>query len=207
MNLALPPIRPRKPAEIAQVAAEIAALSDLRLRDLSDRYEDLFGEPPRSRNRDYLKKRIAYRLQELAFGGLSDAAKRRIEELAATTPLRRRNTGAAMLFSDGEETAPEAPATPLPTLGSAKPRATKPAPTSVEPPCAAVVVRDPRLPPSGTVLERTYRGQRWRVTVLDNGFVFDGVHYASLTTIATAITGSRWNGFTFFGLGKAGGSR
>lgn len=53
------------------------------------------------------------------------------------------------------------------------------------------------------MLERTYKGRRWRVTVLEDGFVFDGTHYASLTTIATMISGSRWNGFTFFGLGKA----
>ena len=213
MNLALPPIRPRQPAEIAKVAADIAALSDLRLRDLADRYEDLFGEPPRSRNRDYLKKRIAYRLQELAFGGLSDAAKRRIEELAATTPLRRRNTGAAMLFSDGAETQPEetdsiadAPRDSARPVRTPKGRHAEPTPKAIETPIAKTVARDPRLPAPGTIIERVYHGRRWQVMVLENGFRFEGTYYQSLTTIATAITGSRWNGFTFFNLGKTGGA-
>ena len=60
--------------------------------------------------------------------------------------------------------------------------------------------RDPRLPPAGTVLERTYRGQMVRVTVLANGFAYQGKEYASLSAIAQRATGTRWNGFHFFGL-------
>ena len=60
--------------------------------------------------------------------------------------------------------------------------------------------RDPRLPPAGTVLERVYQGQIIRVTVLANGFEYHGKHYASLSAIAHRVTGTRWNGFHFFGL-------
>ena len=60
--------------------------------------------------------------------------------------------------------------------------------------------RDPRLPPAGTVLERIYRGQIVRVTVLANGFAYQGNEYASLSAIAQRATGTRWNGFHFFGL-------
>ena len=60
--------------------------------------------------------------------------------------------------------------------------------------------RDPRLPPAGTVLERTYRGQIVRVTVLANGFAYQDKEYASLSAIAQRATGTRWNGFHFFGL-------
>jgi hypothetical protein len=60
--------------------------------------------------------------------------------------------------------------------------------------------KDPRLPPAGTVLERVYRGQIIRVTVLANGFEYHGKHYASLSAIAHRVTGTRWNGFHFFGL-------
>jgi hypothetical protein len=60
--------------------------------------------------------------------------------------------------------------------------------------------KDPRLPPAGTALERIYRGQITRVTVLANGFEYHGKHYASLSAIAHRVTGTRWNGFHFFGL-------
>ena len=62
--------------------------------------------------------------------------------------------------------------------------------------------RDPRLPPAGTVLERFYRGQPIHVTVLANDFEHHGKHYASLSAIAHRVTGTRWNGFHFFGLNK-----
>jgi DUF2924 family protein len=60
--------------------------------------------------------------------------------------------------------------------------------------------RDPRLPPAGTVLERAYQGQSLRVSVLASGFEYQGKHYASLSAIAYRLTGTRWNGFHFFGL-------
>jgi hypothetical protein len=60
--------------------------------------------------------------------------------------------------------------------------------------------RDPRLPPTGTVVERVYQGQIIRVTVLANGFEYHGKHYDSLSAIAYRVTGTRWNGFHFFGL-------
>jgi hypothetical protein len=60
--------------------------------------------------------------------------------------------------------------------------------------------RDPRLPPVGTELERVYHGQILRVTVLANGFELHGKNYASLSAIAHRATGTRWNGFHFFGL-------
>jgi Protein of unknown function (DUF2924) len=60
--------------------------------------------------------------------------------------------------------------------------------------------RDPRLPPAGTVLERVYRGQTIRVTILPSGFEYHAKPYASLSAVAQRVTGTRWNGFHFFGL-------
>ena len=60
--------------------------------------------------------------------------------------------------------------------------------------------RDLRLPPAGSVVERTYRGQPIRVTVRANDFEYHGKTYASLSAIAHRVTGTRWNGFHFFGL-------
>lgn len=52
----------------------------------------------------------------------------------------------------------------------------------------------------GTVLTREWKGQIHRVMVVDDGFAFDGRAYDSLSTIAFAITGTKWNGPRFFGL-------
>ena len=51
-----------------------------------------------------------------------------------------------------------------------------------------------------TVLTREWGGQHHRVMVLDSGFAWEGRTYGSLSEIAKAITGTKWNGPRFFGL-------
>jgi hypothetical protein len=53
---------------------------------------------------------------------------------------------------------------------------------------------------AGTVLVREYQGERHTVTVVPDGYVWRENTYASLSTIARAITGTAWNGPRFFGL-------
>jgi hypothetical protein len=60
--------------------------------------------------------------------------------------------------------------------------------------------RHKRDPSPGTVLTREWEGQHHRVMVLDGGFVWQGRSYRSLSEIAKAITGTKWNGPRFFGL-------
>jgi hypothetical protein len=62
--------------------------------------------------------------------------------------------------------------------------------------------RDVRLPPAGTVLKRVYGERTIEVTVLTTGFEYLGKQYRSLSLIAQRVTGTRWNGFHFFGLRK-----
>ena len=52
----------------------------------------------------------------------------------------------------------------------------------------------------GTVLTREWEGQHHRVMVLDGGFAWEGRTYRSLSEIAKAMTGTKWNGPRFFGL-------
>jgi Protein of unknown function (DUF2924) len=66
--------------------------------------------------------------------------------------------------------------------------------------------RDRRLPVAGSVLKRSYRGQAIAVKVLDDGFEYNGRRHASLSSIASQVTGTRWNGFAFFGLLKQAGA-
>ena len=80
------------------IAAEIAELRGLRVPELVARYEAVYGKPPRVKHREWLWRRIAWKVQEQRFGGLSTTAKRRLDELiaeldvpltaAATTPSK-----------------------------------------------------------------------------------------------------------------------
>ena len=65
---------------------------------------------------------------------------------------------------------------------------------------------DPRLPPVDAAIERSYQGKQLVVFVLENGFEYNGKLYRSLSSIAHQITGTRWNGFHFFGLKQPWGS-
>lgn len=63
--------------------------------------------------------------------------------------------------------------------------------------------RDPRLPPAGTVIEKTYKGKSLKVEVLEVGFRFEKKVWRSLTAIAMAVTGAKSiNGPLFFGIAK-----
>lgn len=60
---------------------------------------------------------------------------------------------------------------------------------------------DRRLMP-GSVLIREHDGIQHRVMVLDEGYAWNGKAFASLSSVARAITGTNWNGQRFFGLDK-----
>ncbi len=60
--------------------------------------------------------------------------------------------------------------------------------------------RDSRLPVPGTVLTRQFENRRIVVTVLKDGFEYQSRRYRSLSAIAREVTGTRWNGLSFFGL-------
>lgn len=72
------------------IAAEINELRRMSGPELKDKYRTVFNEEPRSNNRDFLWKRIAWRIQELRFGGLSERAKARAAELANVADIRIR---------------------------------------------------------------------------------------------------------------------
>ncbi|MBZ5640607.1 MAG: DUF2924 domain-containing protein [Acidobacteriia bacterium] len=154
------------------VIAQIEAFRKMTVADLRREWERLHGEPTRSRNREYLWRRLAWRVQELAHGGLSDTAKARVAELAPQAFAR------------------------APVPGGFQPPPVQPAP--VEEPSRTV--RDPRLPSPGTVITRRYHGREIRVVVTEDGFEWDGRQFGSLTEVARAVTGQHWNGRLFFGL-------
>ena len=80
-------------------------------------------------------------------------------------------------------------------------KAPKSAPAAVSPKEARTRARDPRLPAAGTTLVRPYKGKDYRVTVLDDGFRYDGREFRSLSKLASEITGqASINGFLWMRL-------
>jgi hypothetical protein len=137
------------------VLTRLAALKALPIPALKQQWRDLFETEPPAYNRRFLEHRLAYRIQELAYGGLKPETIKKLkaiaEHLDGGSPARRRQP--------------------------AKDR-----------------------PIAGTRLIREYQGIEHCVTVRDEGFEYHGRPYRSLSAIARAITGTRWNGLVFFGL-------
>jgi hypothetical protein len=74
--------------KIDPLARELVDLEKMKVGELVEKYRSVFGKDTRTRNRPYLVRKISWRLQELAMGGLSDRAKARLVELAESAPLR-----------------------------------------------------------------------------------------------------------------------
>ena len=153
---------------------EIGEIGKKPIRHLRARYAELFGEPTFSGNRTWLVRRIAWRLQALAEGDLSERARKRAEEIANDADLR---------FSPPPERRARIDAEAVSSVPAER--------------------LDSRLPPTGSVLIREYRSHRHEVTFLAQGFEFGGKTYRSLSAVAKAITGSHCNGFQFFRLAEA----
>jgi hypothetical protein len=140
---------------IDHIPARLAALKITSTLDLKAQWRDLFATEPPPFNRRYLESRLAYRIQELTYGGLKPETVKRLEALGEQL--------------DG---------------GNITTRR----------------IRADQKPIAGTRLLREYQGVEQIVTVLQDGFEWQGRPYQSLSAIARAITGTRWNGWVFFGL-------
>ena len=128
------------------VLTRVAALKRTPTPELKQQWQQLFDTPPPRYNRRFLESRLAYRIQELAYGGLKPETIKRLE-----------------------------------AMGQQR-------------------IRTDDKPIAGTRLIREYQGVEQTVTVLNDGYEWQGRPYQSLSAIARAITGTRWNGWRFFGL-------
>lgn len=70
------------------IAQQIRELRGLAPAELAERYEQLFGKPPRIRNKAFLQRQVAWKLQERALGGLSEHARTRLDQIIATLDVR-----------------------------------------------------------------------------------------------------------------------
>ena len=143
-----------------QVLSRLAALHAAPIAALKRQWLELYRKEPPPFSRSYIQSRLAYRIQELAYGGLKPETVDRLvalgEQLDGGNVVLRR-------------------------------------------------IRADSRPLAGTRLIREWQGVQHVVTVRQHDFEFEGRPYQSLSAIARHITGTRWNGWTFFGLkGRAG---
>ncbi len=137
----------------AWVATELERLRTMRIVELRALWRAKFKtDPPKAFGPDLLRRSIAYRIQQQAYGGLDPATMRLLSQLMAQ---HGKTPGKIVL-----------------------PRRIKP----------------------GAILVREWKKDSHRVTVLEDGFAYEGKTYESLSEIARLITGTRWNGPKFFGL-------
>jgi len=140
--------------EREKLSAEIAGLESLDLHHLRIRWKLLYEiEAPPHLSRDWLRRAVAYRMQENVLGGLKPATRRLLKRVSEDARTSKRSK----------------------------------------------VVTTRKVGPN-TILIREWGGTRHEVTVVENGAMFRGKRYRSLSHVARVITGSQWSGPLFFGL-------
>jgi hypothetical protein len=135
------------------VVKQIISLQDKKLPELKVLCEKMFDHVPAVSSREYMIAKIAYRIQELAYGGVDEVTKDKIQ--AAAREIK-----------------------------------------------SPKVVRCKKFTPmTGSKIIKEYKGNIIEVLVVLDGFSYAGEVYKSLSSIATKITGTKWNGLKFFNVG------
>ena len=137
------------------ILARLAALKAMSVNELKTEWQAMFDAPAPNNSRTFLEIRLAYRIQELTYGGPDKQTRRLLDLLADEVEgtLTRKHQ-----------------------------------------------IADPRNPVAGTKLLREWDGVEHTVTVLKDGFDWRGRKFKSLSAVAREITGTRWNGYRFFGM-------
>ena len=159
---------------------QIVDLPRMSARELQAVHRELFGAEHPIANCQHLRRKIAWHLQAAKDGGLPESVRQYAIAIARGTELRMRISENASRRQAGAALDQTATTTVVQTW-------------------------DARLPMPGCLVVKKYKAQTIVVKVLNEGFEYDGRRFASLSAIAGEITGTRWNGFAFFGLEKEAG--
>ena len=181
----------QEPRSLEELSLLLENLASHTVGELQKLYEELSGEATRSRNKPSLIRRVSACIRERLDQGRDEA------ELAGKE-------------EDREDAVPE-PVPPLEKVemreavdveGSDEDnngaRGERPRDSEQKPRRSGRRYRDSRLPAAGAVLCREYHGVLHEVSVLEEGFTYNGRHYGSLSRIATEITAVQYNGYLFF---------
>ena len=133
----------------SEVRLKLLALQRMTTEELKEKWKALYGTTPPAYGDVFMRKRLAFRIQELVYGGLDDITKAKVEAVADGS-IRRKSHRLKI----------------------------------------------------GAVITREWRGNRYDVRVIADGFEWNGGVYGSLSAVARAITGVNRNGYIFFNLPK-----
>lgn len=156
---------------------DVGQLGGMDTQRLLELHRELFGKDRAVANASHLRRKIAWHVQARKEGGLPDSARQYALSIAR---------GAALRVQISENAARRRKAIPLDRTVT----------TAVAP------EHNARLPLAGSLLMKDYKGRTILIRVLDHGFEYDGRKFTSLSAIAQDITGTKWNGWTFFGMAK-----
>jgi len=172
-------VRAENPPSATGLEAELAELERLSLDDLRLRWRNHWARfAPAHLSRGLLLRVMAYRLQAEAFGDLNRKTIRMLERVAVGAADKLTAKGSASPGSDEH----------------AEPKTS-----------SARAAYEPLILKPGALLIREWQGRLERVTVVDGGFAWNGATYPSLSAVAFAITGTKWNGHRFFGVRRRDG--
>jgi hypothetical protein len=152
---------------IPDMGEHIQQLRQMTTAQLRLKYHELFGYASHSNHKGYLFRRLAWRLQSLTQGGLSERARQYARQITEDADLR--------------------------LCAPTKFRGVQPALRVA----GASRQVDSRLPAPGTQLIKRYKNETITVTVLEDGFQHGERVYKSLSAIARQVTGTQWNGYSF----------
>lgn len=159
--------------------SDLDRLANMGPQELHDLYQQTVGDEIGSSNSEQARRKIAWQLQAATEGGLPESARQHALGIARDSKLRLRIGANVERRAKGLEL---------------KHAVT----TRIVSDC------DSRLPMPGSILIKKLKDRTVMVKVLTSGFEYDGRRYQSLSAIAAEVTGTKWNGFVFFGLGKEG---
>ena len=128
------------------IAVQIALLQQKSVLELQELWKKYFNEPTTIQSKEFFVSRIAYRIQELAYGGLPREQQQLIAQMYVPPEMRK------------------------------------------------------NLPPVGTRIIREYHQVEHSVTILNDGFEYNGMKFPTLSAIEKKITGRKISGRYFFGI-------
>jgi hypothetical protein len=156
---------------------QIVDLPKMNAPQLQAVHRELFGAEHPIANCQHLRRKIAWHLQAAKDGALPESVRQYAIAIARGTELRARIS--ENVSRRRNEIPPDQTVTTM-----------------------VIPTHDERVPMPGSLIARNYKGKTLVVKVLDSGFEYDDRRFTSLSAIACEITGTRWNGLAFFGLGK-----
>ncbi|MDR0942235.1 MAG: DUF2924 domain-containing protein [Holosporales bacterium] len=130
-------------------------LQNKKTGELKALWNKMFEHPPAISSREYMISKLAYRIQELIYGGVDEVTQKKIQEAAKKIKSPKDS------------------------------------------------INQKFHPMVGSKIIKEYKGKSIEILVVDNGFSYAGEIYKSLSSIATKITGAKWNGLKFFGVAGA----